>query len=117
MGTRTTTVKGSTQRAIRAARAAGRLRDWHEPTAAVATKLAAALDKADLPSSELVRLAGELDKALSRLPLAETTKPDGGERGDGPAAASSGSGESDSLPAGLAPGVGSGPEVGDTALP
>jgi hypothetical protein len=117
MATRVTTVRGAANRAILAARKAGRLKPWHEPHAAVALKLAAALDKPELPPAELVKLAGELDKAMARLPLAEVAVPDGGERGDGPAAASGGAGAVGSQPVGLASGVGSGPEVGDTALP
>lgn len=111
------TVHVAVSRAIQAAREADRIRPWHEPAAAIALKLANALTPAKLASTELVRLANELDKQLSRLPLAETTEPDGGEARDGAGSAAGSAGPVDSRPAGLASGVGSGPTVGDTALP
>ena len=109
------TVRAATAAAIKAARDAGRLKTWHEPAAAVALKLAAALTPKELPSTELVRLSNELDKMLSRLPLAEP----GPERGtdDRSAAATGGAGEAGSQSPRLAAVVGTGPEVGDTALP
>lgn len=111
------TVRAAVAEAIKAARDAGRLKPWHEPAAAVALKLATALTPAKLASTELVRLSTELDKMLSRLPLAEESTPGTGGGGDGSAAAAGGSGEGDSRAVGLAAGVGSGAKVGDTALP
>jgi hypothetical protein len=111
------TVHVAVSRAIQAAREDGRLKPWHEPAAAVALKLAKALTPAKLASTELVRLSNELDKQLSRLPLAETTTSDGGPAGDGTGSTAGGASESSPRPAGLAPGVGAGPEVGDTSLP
>lgn len=111
------TVRSATAAAIKAARDAGRLKAWHEPAAAVALKLAAALTPAKLASAELVRLSNELDKMLSRLPLAEPTEPERGERGDGPPAATGGTGEAGPQPPRLASVMGTGPTVGDTALP
>lgn len=110
-------VHTSTLKAINAARRAHRLKVWHEPHAAVAARLAKELQKADLPLSDVVRLSNELDKALSRLPLAETTESDGGVTGDGAGSPADRAGAPDSRPDGLASGVGSGPTVGDTALP
>lgn len=89
---------------------------WHEPAAAVALKVAAALGRPKLPIADLVRLSGELQKLLTGLPLAPET-PAKGAGDDGPAAPAGGSGEGRSHPVGLASGVGSIPEVGDTALP
>lgn len=108
-------MKASVSAAIRAARTAGRLKPWHEPAAAVATKLAGSLDAAELSTMDLTRLSGELDKMLSRLPLAEPGPERSGDDRSGPAAGGAGEGESRTV--GLAAVVGSGPEVGDTALP
>lgn len=111
------TVQVAVSRAIQAARTAGRIKPWHEPAAAIALKLAKALTPAKLASTELVRLSNELDKQLSRLPLAETTTSDGGPAGDGTGFASPRSSENGSRSARLESEVGSGPKVGDTALP
>lgn len=110
------TVRAAVAAAIQAARDAGRIKPWHEPAAAVAMKLAIALTPAKLASTELVRLSNELDKMLSRLPLAEEATPTGGN-GDGSAASAGGAGADGAHPVGLAPVVGSIPQVGDTALP
>ena len=110
------TVRAAVGKAIRAARSAGRLEAWHEPAAAVAQKVATAMDADELPSGELVRLSGELQKLLNGLPLAPETAPKGGD-GDGTGSAAGGAGEGDAQPVGLASGVGSGAAVGDTALP
>lgn len=111
------TVAAAVRRSIRAARQAERIKPWHDPHARLAERLAKALDKPDLPVSELVRLASELDKVLSRLPLAEGNQPGQGGDSDRPAAAASGPSSGDAHPAGLASDVGSTPQVGDTALP
>lgn len=111
------TVRAAVTTAIQAARDAGRIKPWHEPAAAVAMKLATALNPAKLASTELVRLSNELDKMLSRLPLAEETEPERGGEGDGPDPAAGGPGQGRSHPVGLAVVVGSAPEMGDTALP
>lgn len=110
------TVHVAVSRAIQAARVAGRIKPWHEPAAAVALKLAKALTPAKLASTELVRLSNELDKQLSRLPLADQAEPSGGGR-DGSGDSSDSAGAGVARAAGLASGVGSGPTVGDTALP
>jgi hypothetical protein len=110
------TVHVAVSRAIQAARAADRIKPWHEPAAAVALKLAKALTPAKLASTELVRLSNELDKQLSRLPLAEQAEPNGGGR-DGSGSAADRVGEDRARPVGLEPQVGAGPAVGDTALP
>jgi hypothetical protein len=110
------TVRAAVTLAIAEARDAGRIKPWHEPAAAVAMKLATALNPAKLASTELVRLSNELDKMLSRLPLAEETTPNGGS-GDGPATPAGSAGPGDPRSPRLASVVGSSPEVGDTALP
>jgi hypothetical protein len=111
------TIAAAVRKAIRTARTAGRIQSWHDPHARVAERLAKALDKPDLPVSELVRLSSELDKALSRLPLAEGNQPPQGGDSDRPAAAAGGPGQGQPHPVGLASGVGPSPAVGDTALP
>lgn len=109
------TVRAAVADAISAARTGGRLEPWHEPAAAVALKVAAALGRQKLPIADLVRLSGELQKLLAGLPLAPETPKGAGD--DGPAAPAGGPGEGRSHPVGLAIVLGSAPEMGDTALP
>ena len=109
-------MRTATTKAIKAARDAGRIKPWHEPSVAIAIKLSAALSGPKLAIAELIRLSESLDKVMARLPLAETTTSDGGS-GDGPTPPTPSAGPGDAHPVGLAAGVGAGPEVGDTALP
>lgn len=110
------TVRAAVAAAISAARDAGRLQPWHEPGAAVALKVAAALTRKDVSTADLTRLSTELRKLLEELPLAPATAPKGGD-GDGTGPAAGRAGEGYPRPVGLASGVGAGAEVGDTALP
>lgn len=98
-------------RAITAARAAGRIKPEHEPYAALARKAATAVDAPDVSIADLTRLSTQITALLSRLPLSEEAP------GDRPPTASGGAGEDSPHTAGLAVVVGSGPTVGDTALP
>lgn len=82
---------------------------------AIAVKLSAALTSTKLSVAELIRLSESLDKAMARLPLAETADSTGGS-GDGPTPPTTSASPGDARPAGLAAGVGAGPEMGDTAL-
>jgi hypothetical protein len=110
-----TTVRAAVVSAIAAARAAGRLEVWHEPDAAIAVRLAAALGRQKTSTADQVRLSAELRKVLDGLPLAPVTAKGVEDDGATPPAGSSGTRES--RPPGLAAGVGPGPTVGDTALP
>jgi hypothetical protein len=86
------------------------MRPGHEPYAALARKVAAAID-GDVSIADLTRLSSRLEVLLSRLPLGEEADP-----GDRPPIAAGGAGEVGPQPVGLAAVMGSGPAVGDTAL-
>lgn len=105
------TVRGAVATALRAARSAGRLQPWHEPGAAVALKLAAALSRKDVSTQELVRLSASLRATLEALPLAPTDMPPVPPPDEG------GSGEPDAVDRELAAIVGSGPTLGDQTHP
>jgi hypothetical protein len=104
-------VSTTVARAVKAARDAGRMRPEHEPYAALARKVAAAIDTPALSTADLTRLSTQLTALLSRLPLGEEVKPD-----DGPDRASGGAGTPDTRSARLETGMGTRPAVGDTAL-
>jgi hypothetical protein len=109
-------VRSAVAAAISEAREAGRLQPWHEPGAAVALKVAAALTRKDVSTTDLTRLSTELRKLLEDLPLAPDPAPKAGDD-DRPVAASDRAGEGRPHPIGLATGMGTRPTVGDTALP
>jgi hypothetical protein len=115
-GTRGRTIRAAVAAAIEEAREAGRIEPHHEPDAAVALRVAGALGRPKVSTTDLVRLSGELRKLLDRLPLTDKAAPGGAGADDGDAAAG-GAGRDDARAAGLALVVGAGPEVGDTALP
>lgn len=105
------TVRGAVAAALKAAREAGRLQPWHEPGAAVAMKLAAALSRKDLEPDRLVRLSASLRATLEALPLAPADVPPPVPPDEG------GSGEPDAVDRELAEIVGSGPTMGDQTHP
>lgn len=108
----TQSIQVAVAQAIKAARDGDRMRPWHEPYAALAAKFARQATAKTTTPAELVRISTRLEALLAKLPLS-----DGGTPDDGPAATGGGAGEDSSRPVGLEPEVGSGPEVGDTALP
>jgi hypothetical protein len=110
------TVRSAVAAAIKTAREAGRLRPDHEPSAAVALRIAGELGKRELSITDLTRLSTELTKLLDRLPLAPDTARPKGDAGDGSPAAADRPGEGLTRSIGLASGVGAGPTVGDTSL-
>jgi len=102
-------------RAVKAARDAGRIRPEHEPYVALARMVAgelATLSRKGISTTDLNRLSTRLEVLLSRLPLGEEAKPD-----DRPATTASSPSSDGAHPARLAAVVGSGAQVGDTALP
>ena len=101
--------------AIRAARDAGRLKAWHEPTAEVAVIVARELDRAakatPRSTADIARLAKLVQDALRDLPLEEVTGGDGdGQPKPDPADPLAGDSP------GLAGVLGARAQVGDTAL-
>lgn len=108
----TQSVQAAVGMAIRAARDADRMRPWHEPYAALAQKFARQATAKTTTPAELVRISTRLEALLAKLPLSDEGTPD-----VRPSAAGGGTGEDRARPAGLESAVGSGPEVGDTALP
>lgn len=99
-------------RAVKAARDAGRIKPEHEPYVALARMVAAELARKGISTTDLNRLSTRLEVLLTRIPLGEEA-----DRGDRSPAPSGGAGTDGPHPAGLAVVVGSGPTVGDTALP
>lgn len=98
--------------AIRAARDGDRIKPWHEPYAALVSKIARQASAKDISPADLARAATRIEALLSKLPLSDEGTPD--DRAPDPGV---GAGEVGSRPVGLESPVGSGPEMGDTALP
>jgi hypothetical protein len=102
-------------RAVKAARDAGRIRPEHEPYVALARMVAgelATMHRKGISTTDLNRLSTRLEVLLSRLPLGEEAKPD-----DRAPVTAGGAGQNGAHTTGLAVVVGSGAQVGDTALP
>jgi hypothetical protein len=106
-------VRAAVRKAVKDARDGGRIRPTDEPRVALATTVAAQLDKASVsgPAGEVVRLVDALCKLLDALPLRAEEAP----RDDVPAGDPAN--DRDPYTAGLAELVGAGAAVGDTALP
>lgn len=106
----TQTVHTAVCHAIRAARDGDRIKPWHEPYAALVTKIARQASVKDISPADLARAATKIEALLAKLPLEEV--PD--DRPSPPAGSAS---EDRARTAGLESEVGAGPTVGDTALP